>query len=81
MAVKCLKKCSKSLVITEMQVNRTVRFHFYQPEWLRSKSQVKTHVGEDVEKEEHSSIANGIGGLHWLDHSGNESVGSSENCK
>jgi hypothetical protein len=29
-------------------------------EWLRSKPQVTTHVGEDVEKEEHSSIAGGI---------------------
>jgi len=32
----------------------------HQSEWLRSKTQVTTHVGEDVEKEEHSSIAGGI---------------------
>jgi hypothetical protein len=31
-----------------------------QPEWLRSKTQVTTDAGEDVKKEEHSSIAGGI---------------------
>jgi hypothetical protein len=38
---------------------------------------VTTHVGEDVEKEEHSSIAGGI--ANWYNHSGNQSGGSSEN--
>ena len=36
-----------------------------------------TLVGEDVEKEEHSSIAGGIAGLY--NHSGNQSGSSSEN--
>jgi hypothetical protein len=40
---------------------------------------VTTHVGEDVEKEEHSSIAGGIS--NWYNHSGNQSGGSSENWK
>jgi hypothetical protein len=40
---------------------------------------VTTHVGEDVEKEEHSSIAGGI--ANWYNHSENQSVGSSENWK
>jgi len=34
---------------------------------------VTTHVGEDVEKEEHSSIFGGI--ANWYIHSGNESGG------
>jgi hypothetical protein len=42
---------------------------------------IKTHViadaGEDVEKEEHSSIAGGI--TSWCNCSGNQFVGSSEN--
>jgi hypothetical protein len=37
------------------------------------------HVGEDVEKEEHSSIFGGI--ANWHNHSGNQLGGSSENWK
>jgi rare lipoprotein A (peptidoglycan hydrolase) len=43
----------------------------------QTKPQVTAHAGEDVEKEEHSSIADGI--ASWYNHSGNQSVGSSEN--
>ena len=32
----------------------------HQSEWLRSKPQVTAHVGEDVKKEENSSISDGI---------------------
>ena len=35
-----------------------------------------THVGEDVEKKEHSSIACGI--ANWYNYPGNQSGGSSE---
>jgi hypothetical protein len=41
---------------------------------------VTADAGEDVEKEEHSSIAGGI--ASWYKHSGNhQSGGSSENWK
>jgi hypothetical protein len=40
---------------------------------------VKVHAGEDVEKDEHSSIAAGIAKCYYL--SGNQSGGSSENWK
>jgi hypothetical protein len=40
---------------------------------------VTKHVGEDVEKEEHSCIAGGI--ANWYNHSGNQSGGSSERWK
>jgi hypothetical protein len=40
---------------------------------------VTTHVGEDVENEEHSS--NGGGNANWYNHSGNQSGVSSENWK
>jgi hypothetical protein len=40
---------------------------------------VTTHVGEDAEKEEHSSIAGGIANLY--NHSGNQCGVSSENWK
>jgi hypothetical protein len=38
---------------------------------------VTADAGEDVEEEEHSSIAGGI--ESWYNHSGNQSGGSSEN--
>jgi hypothetical protein len=40
---------------------------------------VTAHVGEDVEKEEHSFIAGEI--ANWYNHSGNQSGSSSENWK
>jgi hypothetical protein len=40
---------------------------------------VTAHVGGNVEKEEHSSIAGGI--PNWYNYSGNQSGGSSENWK
>jgi hypothetical protein len=49
----------------------------HQSEWLRSKIQVTADAGEDVKKEEHSSIVGGIASLY--NHSGNQSGGSSEN--
>ena len=51
----------------------TLNSTLHQSEWLRSKPQMTKHVGEDVEKEEHFSIAGGI--ENWYNHSGNKSEG------
>jgi hypothetical protein len=59
-----------------MQIKTTLRFHLT-PVRMATKSQVTADAGEDVEKEEHSSIAGGIANLY--NHSGNQSGGSSEN--
>jgi hypothetical protein len=48
----------------------------HQSEWLGSKIQVTADAGEDVEKEEHSSIAGRIASLY--NHSRNQSGVSSE---
>ena len=46
-------------------------------EWQGLNTQVTADAGEDVEKEEQSSIVGGI--ASWYNHSGNQSGDSSEN--
>jgi hypothetical protein len=62
-----------------MQIKKNLRFHLTPVRMAKSKTQVTADAGEDVEKEEHSSIAGGIASLY--NHSGNRSEGSSENWK
>jgi hypothetical protein len=63
-----------------MQIKMTLRVHtLHQSELLRSKTQETADCGENVEKEEHSSIAGRI--VSWYNHFGNQSGGSSENWK
>jgi hypothetical protein len=60
-----------------MQIKATLRFHLTPARIAKIKNQVTADAGEDVEKEEHSSIVGGIASLY--NHSGNQSGSSSEN--
>jgi hypothetical protein len=74
MAEKHLKKCSTSLVIREMHIKTTLRFHL-KP--LRLAKIKNSDAGKDMEKEEHASIASGTASRH--NHTGNQFSSSSEN--
>jgi hypothetical protein len=60
-----------------MQIKTTLRFHLIQVRMAKLKSQVTADLGEDVEKEEHFSIAGGI--ARWCNYSGNQFGSSLEN--
>ena len=60
-----------------MQIKTTLRFHLIPVRMAEIKTQATAYAGEDVEKDEHSSIVGAIASSY--NHFGNQSVGSSEN--
>ena len=55
MASKYMKRCSTSLILREMQIKTTMRYHLTPVRMAIIKSLQTVNAGEGVEKREHSS--------------------------
>ena len=65
MANRYMKINSVSLIIREMQIKTTVKYHLTLVKFAIIKSLQITNAGEGVEKREHSGIAGKLMDVNW----------------
>jgi hypothetical protein len=71
-----MKKCSTSLVVKEMQINTTLRFHFTLVGMVTIKN-TTTNIGENVGRKEPTYTA--CGNANEYNQYGEQKKGSSRN--